>query len=89
MRTIVQVHPSDNVAIAVKALPAGSEVAPGIITREEIPQAHKVALTHIPQDGAVIRYGVTLGYALHPIQQGGWINEHMLRLPQPPCSPFP
>lgn len=84
MRTIVQVHPSDNVAIAVKALPAGTEVAPGIITREEIPQAHKVALTHIPQDGAVIRYGVALGYALHPIQQGGWINEHMLRLPQPP-----
>ena len=37
-----------------------------------------------PRTGAIIRYGVTLGYALAPIARGQWVNEHMLRLPTPP-----
>ena len=84
MRTYVQIKPEDNVAIAVKELPKGTEIMPGVITLSDIPQAHKIALTNIPKDGAVIRYGVTLGYALDPIAKGQWINEYMLRLPTPP-----
>ncbi len=84
MRTYVQIKPEDNVAIAVRELKAGTELMPGVVTLSDIPQAHKIALTDIPKDGAVIRYGVTLGYALDPIAKGQWINEHMLRLPTPP-----
>ena len=84
MRTIVQIKPEDNVAIAVRDLPQGQEVLPGVVTLEPIPQAHKLALSDIPKDGPVVRYGVVLGYALDPIAKGQWINEHMLRLPTPP-----
>ena len=84
MRTYVQIKPEDNVAIAVQDLKKGTALMPGVVTLSDIPQAHKIALTDIPRDGAITRYGVTLGYAIDPIAKGQWINEHMLRLPTPP-----
>lgn len=60
---------------------------PGVVTREDIPQAHKIALTDIPKGGEVVRYGVVLGYAKAPIPVGAWINEHMLDLPSIFSSP--
>ena len=84
MRTYIQINPRDNVAIAVQEVPAGTELMPGVVTLSDIPQGHKIALTDIPKDGPIIRYGVDLGYALDPIAKGQWINEHMLRLPTPP-----
>ena len=84
MRTCIQINPRDNVAIAVQAVVAGTELMPGVVTLSDIPQGHKVALHDIPKDCDIIRYGVTLGYALDYIPKGSWINEHMLRLPTPP-----
>ena len=84
MRTYIQITEKDNVAIAVQEVKQGAEIMPGVITLSDIPQGHKIALVDIPKDGAIIRYGVELGYALEPIAQGQWINEHMLRLPTPP-----
>ncbi|MBQ7064023.1 MAG: galactarate dehydratase [Firmicutes bacterium] len=80
----IRIKAEDNVAIAVHAIAAGTEIMDGVVTREDIPQGHKIALEAIPEGGAIIRYGVTLGYALRDIEKGGWINEHMLRLPTPP-----
>ncbi|MEA4928425.1 MAG: galactarate dehydratase [Candidatus Limiplasma sp.] len=85
MRTTIQINPKDNVAIAVQDVPKGTELLPGVVTLSDIPQGHKIALRAIPADGAILRYGVVLGYALEPIRQGQWINEHMLRLPTPPA----
>lgn len=85
MRTTIQINPSDNVAIAVHEMAAGTEIMPGVVTLSAIPQGHKIALTAIPKDAPVIRYGVVLGYALDDIAAGQWINEHMLRLPTPPA----
>ena len=80
----IKVKDADNVAIAVHDIPRGTEIMPGVVTREDIPQAHKIALTDIPKGGEVVRYGVVLGYAKAPIPVGAWINEHMLDLPQSP-----
>lgn len=74
----------DNVAIAVGDIAAGIQVLPGVTARQDIPQAHKIALMDIPAGGAVIRYGVTLGYAKDAVPVGSWINEHMLELPESP-----
>ena len=81
---IIQIKPQDNVAVAVHDLEAGVEAAPGLVTRQPIPQAHKIALTDIPAGGEIMRYGVVLGYAKEAIPRGSWINEHMLTLPQSP-----
>jgi galactarate dehydratase len=84
MRTYIQINPKDNVAIAVQEVKQGTELLPGIVTLSDVPQGHKIALHDIPKGGAIIRYGVVLGYAIDPIVKGQWINEHMLRLPTPP-----
>ncbi len=83
-RLYVKIKEQDNVAIAVKEIKASTEVEPGLVALEDIPQAHKIALCDIPKDGEIVRYGVVLGYALDPIKKGTWINEHMLALPTPP-----
>jgi len=81
---VIRLKDADNVAVAIRDLPAGTEVLPGVVTLQDIPQAHKIALCPIPRGGRIIRYGVTLGYATDPIPTGAWINEHMLTLPESP-----
>ena len=80
----IKIKDQDNVAIAVNEIKAGTEVMEGIVAAQDIPQAHKIALEDIKKGGAIIRYGVVLGYALEDIPKGSWINEHMLELPTPP-----
>ena len=84
-RLSIQIKDSDNVAVAVHDLPAGATLESGVVTREPIPQAHKIALPNIPAGGKIVRYGVVLGYAKNNIPAGSWINEHMLELPQSPA----
>ncbi|MCD7991381.1 MAG: galactarate dehydratase [Clostridia bacterium] len=80
----IQISDKDNVAIAVNDIPAGTLVMDGVRAKQDIPQAHKIALRDIPKGGKIIRYGVVLGYAINPIGKGQWINEKMLELPTPP-----
>ena len=84
IKTYIKIHENDNVAITVNPIPAGTAVLDDVITNQDIPQGHKIALCDIPAGGPIIRYGVELGYAINPIRKGDWINEHMLRLPVPP-----
>ena len=81
---VIQIKDIDNVAVAIHDTPAGTEVLPGVVTRQDVPQAHKIALRDIPKGGEIVRYGVVLGYAKDPIPTGAWINEHMLELPESP-----
>ena len=83
-RRYVKIKETDNVVVVVDDVPEGTELMKGIVTNQDIPQAHKVALEDIPKGGAVIRYGVILGYAVDPIKKGDWINEFMLELPVSP-----
>ena len=84
-RLTIQTKDNDNVVVAVHDLPAGTKTESGVVTRNPIPQAHKIALVDIPAGGEIIRYGVVLGYAKNDIPAGSWINEHMLDLPESPA----
>lgn len=81
---IIKIKDMDNVAVAIHDLAAGTEVLPELTLLDDIPQAHKIALTDIPAGSGIVRYGVILGYAKADIQKGRWINEHMLDLPESP-----
>lgn len=83
-RKYVKIKDQDNVVVVVQDTPKGTEIMEGLTANQDIPQAHKVALVDIPADGEIIRYGVVLGYAIHDIKKGDWINEHMLKLPESP-----
>src|SRR5258707_7987072 len=83
----IQINPLDNVAIIVNegGLSAGARFQSGLVLREAIPEAHKVALTTIPEAAPVILYGVTIGYALKEISTGSWVHEGLLALPEAPA----
>jgi galactarate dehydratase len=82
----IRVHPGDNVAIVVNdgGLPEGTVFADGLALCERVPQGHKVALVDLAENEAVVRYNVVIGYALKDLPKGSWINEHVLRMPEPP-----
>jgi galactarate dehydratase len=77
-------HPHDNVAIVGNdgGLAAGTVVLDGLILKDKVPQAHKVALVDFKTDEPVTRYGVTIGFALKDISAGSWIHERLLRMPE-------
>ena len=55
-RLTIQIKDNDNVVVAVHDLPAGTKTESGVVTRDPIPQAHKIALVDIPAGGEIIRY---------------------------------
>src|SRR5258708_13572519 len=79
-------HERDNVAIVANdgGLPKGTVLSSGVTLREHVPQGHKVALTDLRAEEAVLRYNVTIGTALHDIPAGSWINERQLKMPAAP-----
>jgi len=88
----IRLHERDNVVVVVndQGVPAGTEFDNGLVTIDNVPQSHKVNTVDIPEGGAVIRYGQTIGYALQPIPRGSWVKEDQLRMPSaPPLDSLP
>ncbi|AYM95388.1 galactarate dehydratase [Acidovorax sp. 62] len=80
----IRMHESDNVAIVANdgGLPAGTTLPEGLTLRDKVPQGHKVALVDLPAGGAVLRYGVPIGYAIDAIAAGSWVHERLLKMPE-------
>ena len=79
----IRMHSADNDAIVANdgGLPAGTVLASGLVLLDKVPQGHKVALTDIAADSAVIRYGIPIGHALKDIPAGSWVHERLLAMP--------
>ncbi|HEX2965907.1 MAG TPA: galactarate dehydratase [Syntrophorhabdaceae bacterium] len=84
---IIRVYDQDNVAIVANAngLPQGTQLADGTVLRDYVPFGHKLLLTNLEKDAAIIRYGQVIGYTIRNVQRGSWINESLIRLPQAPA----
>ena len=82
----IRVHEYDNVGIVVapEGLGAGTYLPHGLALRENIPQAHKIALEEVEAGEAVIRYGQTIGFARRTIAAGSWVREDSIEAPPPP-----
>ena len=87
MKTVaILLHPSDNVATALRDLKAGDsvtvrlgEVTYSVILREEIAFGHKYALRDIAEGEEVLKYGLPIGRALQEIRVGAWVHVHNCR----------
>ncbi|HEX2190047.1 MAG TPA: altronate dehydratase family protein [Longimicrobiaceae bacterium] len=80
--TVVRVHPDDNVAVALAALPAGAEVSVdgvSVALRDEVPAGHKLALRDLAPGEAVVKYGFPIGRATEPVPAGAWVHSHNLK----------
>ena len=77
------IDPKDNVATAVRPLPAGERLSLSVnggalelTLVEDIAQGHKLALTRIGQGEPVIKYGETIGLATRDILAGEHVHVH-------------
>jgi altronate hydrolase len=79
---VLQLHPSDAVALARHELTPGTELAtPGepVTVRDTIPHGHKVAVADIAAGEQVRKYGQPIGIATQAIAAGEHVHEHNLR----------
>ena len=77
MREILQIHPGDNVLVALADLPAGTVLRRdklSVTTVEKIPVKHKVATQALAPGDPVFMYGVLVGRATRAIPAGGLIS---------------
>ena len=81
----IRMHAYDTVAVVANdgGLAAGTEVD-GITLADDVPQAHKVALTDLEAGDPVRRYGVVIGHVDRKLPAGAWVNETNLVMPAPP-----
>lgn len=78
MKDFIQIHPDDNVAVALHPL-AGGAAAGDITLAGDIPQGHKFALCPIAAGAPVIKYGAPIGRAVREISAGAWVHTHNLK----------
>lgn len=78
MPDFIRIHPNDNVAVALKAVPAGT-VFEGVTAAAEIPQGHKMALQSLAEGEQVIKYGFSIGHVTAPVAAGQWVHTHNMK----------
>ncbi len=81
-RSFLQIHPKDNVLVALRDLQAGTIIpfnGSTIELLQDVAAKHKFTLTALPKDGAVYMYGVLVGRVNYDLKQGELIDVNNLR----------
>ena len=79
--SVIQLHPSDNVAVARAPVSAGMALRVNgidVVASDPIPAGHKIALRAIAAGETVLRYGQVIGRARRPIGAGDHVHTHNL-----------
>jgi len=77
---LVQLHPTDNVAIARQPIAANTALDL-LTTTSDIPAGHKVALIAFAPGDRILKFGQIIGLASQPIAPGDHIHSHNMVAP--------
>ena len=78
----LQIHPNDNVLVALQDLSAGESVFMGdfeLTVKEDIPAKHKLAIQSFEKNQEVIMYGLLVGKATQAIPAGGLLSTENIK----------
>ena len=85
----ILIHNDDNVVTVTESLQAGSvaryqknEEVVKIVTLEEIPKFHKIAVADIEKTKPVYKYGQLIGEASETIRKGHHVHDHNIASPK-------
>jgi altronate hydrolase len=74
---VIRLHPSDNVVVAARPIPAGTTIAAErIAALDTIPFGHKIATRAIAKGEPVRKYGQVIGVATEEIAPGRHVHVH-------------
>ncbi len=82
MKNFIRIHENDNVAVALQPVGAGTAVdleGYSVVSKEEIPAGHKIALVDIPEGVDIIKYGFPIGHAKVDIHAGEHVHTHNVK----------
>ena len=88
-RRVLQIHPKDNVLVALHDLRQGEHIVHHGETYallEDIAAKHKFFIEDLATGDAVIMYGVLVGRALHDVKAGQWMNTGNIKHATEPYS---
>lgn len=81
-RRYLQIHPSDNVLVALTDLPAGETIGyngQSFSLPQPVAAKHKFAIRPLASGDPVTMYGVLVGQATQAVPAGGWLHTDNLR----------
>lgn len=81
-RQFIQVHPNDNVVVAVQPITQGTalpEPWSSIKVLSDVPAGHKIAITDIKVEDSIYKYGYAIGHAIQDIKAGEHVHSHNLK----------
>ena len=77
---VIQIHPSDNVLVALENVRKGESSEKFSVTaQEDISFGHKIALGEIKTGEDIVKYGCVIGTAVSDIQPGEWVHTHNVK----------
>lgn len=79
---LIQIHESDNVAVAMVPIAKGETLELGthrVTATEDIDKGHKIAFKDIPEGENIIKYGFPIGHATSNINTGDYIHTHNIK----------
>ncbi|MDO3410789.1 altronate dehydratase family protein [Saccharibacillus sp. CPCC 101409] len=82
MKDYLKLSAGDNVAVALKDLPAGETLKVGerdVTLREAVSRGHKIALASIEPEQHIVKYGFPIGHATESIAEGAHVHTHNAR----------
>ncbi|MCF0176569.1 MAG: altronate dehydratase [Bacteroidales bacterium] len=83
MATYLRINPADNVAVALKEIPAGFTVnvdgKAEVVISETIPAGHKFTLTDMKAGDNVIKYGFPIGHVTRDAAAGTCIDHSCIK----------
>lgn len=82
----ILIDPKDQVVTVAKEVQPGDQVYYSfkkntrvILSKEHIPQYHKIAAAYIAKGSKVYKYGEEIGTATEDIEIGEWVHIHNLK----------
>jgi len=82
-RVAIHLRPTDNIAVAAKPIPGGTELAfDGRVLTTTVPirMGHKVAVVPIAVGEPVLKFGQVIGFAGRPIAPGEHVHVHNVKV---------
>ena len=72
---LIKINGTDNVAVAVEKVPQNTDID-GLVSLNEIPMGHKIALRDIKKGEDIIKYAQVIGVASEDIRKGEHVHSH-------------
>lgn len=81
MIDVLQIHPDDNVCVALRPLPPGSEIecaGASFVLQAAVPLGAKIALRSLAEGAKVIKFGEPIGSLTSNVEAGTYVHTHNL-----------